>query len=156
MIRILESKDAGRLLPRKAARMAEAEAWCARFWKPCGSAATARCWNTRANSTGLRGRACGSRSRSCAQPRQLTPDFRGAVETAAANIRAYAERQMPREWTREVQPGVRLGQIVRPLDTVAAYIPAGRYPLPSTIMMTVVPAQVAGRAEHLRGLATGR
>ena len=38
----------------------------------------------------------------------------------------------------------RLGQIVRPLDSVAAYIPGGRYPLPSTVMMTVVPAQVAG------------
>ena len=39
---------------------------------------------------------------------------------------------------------MKLGQIVRPLDTVAAYIPAGRYPLPSTVMMTVIPAQVAG------------
>jgi histidinol dehydrogenase len=51
---------------------------------------------------------------------------------------------MPREWTVEEQSGMRLGQIVRPLDTVAAYIPSGRYPLPSTILMTVVPAQVAG------------
>ena len=42
------------------------------------------------------------------------------------------------------RPAGRLGQIVRPLDTVAAYIPAGRYPLPSTLMMTVIPAQVAG------------
>jgi histidinol dehydrogenase len=45
---------------------------------------------------------------------------------------------------REMKPGLRLGQIVRPLDTVAAYIPSGRYPLPSTIVMTVIPAQVAG------------
>ena len=43
-----------------------------------------------------------------------------------------------------VRPGPQLGQIVRPLDTVAAYIPGGRYPLPSTLMMTVIPAQVAG------------
>src|SRR5204862_2159743 len=76
--------------------------------------------------------------------RGLAPEFTRAVEIASANIRAYAERQMPREWTAEIQPGIRLGQIVRPLDTVAAYIPAGRYPLPSTIMMTVIPAQVAG------------
>ena len=41
-------------------------------------------------------------------------------------------------------PGLRLGQVVRPLDTVAAYIPAGRYPLPSTVIMTAVPALVAG------------
>jgi histidinol dehydrogenase len=50
---------------------------------------------------------------------------------------------MPKPWFRDVN-GVRLGQVVRPLDTIAAYIPAGRYPLPSTILMTVVPAQVAG------------
>ena len=53
---------------------------------------------------------------------------------------------MPREWSSEMRPGLRAGQIVRPLDTVAAYVPAGRYPLPSTVMMTVIPAQVAGVA----------
>ena len=74
----------------------------------------------------------------------LSDNFRCAVETASANIRAYATRQMPREWMAQTGPGVKLGQIVRPLDTVAAYIPGGRYPLPSTVMMTVVPAQVAG------------
>jgi histidinol dehydrogenase len=76
--------------------------------------------------------------------RKLTPEFCRAVETAAANIRAYAQRQLPREWSRQMRPGLRLGQIVRPLDTVAAYIPSGRYPLFSTLMMTVIPAQVAG------------
>ena len=75
---------------------------------------------------------------------KLAPEFCRAVETAAANIRAYAQRQLPREWSREMQPGLRLGQIVRPLDTVAAYIPSGRYPLFSTLIMTVIPAQVAG------------
>src|SRR5207237_6091552 len=50
---------------------------------------------------------------------------------------------MPREWSAHAR-GMRLGQIVRPLDSVAAYIPAGRYPLPSTVMMTVIPAKVAG------------
>src|SRR5689334_9513891 len=74
----------------------------------------------------------------------LAPDFRRAVEVASANIRAFAEMQLPVEQILEVQPGIRLGQVVRPLDTVAAYIPGGRYPLPSTVMMTVVPAQVAG------------
>jgi len=76
--------------------------------------------------------------------RALSPEFVRSVETASANIRAYAVRQRPREWAVHPRPGMHLGQIVRPLDTVAAYIPAGRYPLPSTIMMTVVPAQVAG------------
>ena len=52
--------------------------------------------------------------------------------------------QLPPEEMLEVQPGLRLGQVVRPLESVAAYIPAGRYPLPSTVLMTVIPAQVAG------------
>ena len=78
--------------------------------------------------------------------RALAPGFRAAVETAAANIRAFAECQMPKEWVRELQPGLQAGQVVRPLDTVAAYTPAGRYPLPSTLMMTAIPAQVAGVA----------
>jgi histidinol dehydrogenase len=74
----------------------------------------------------------------------LSPEFRGAVETAAGNIRAFAQSQLPPEWMRAVGPGLEVGQVVRPLDTIAAYIPAGRYPLPSTLMMTVIPAQVAG------------
>ena len=78
---------------------------------------------------------------------RLTPDFRGALEAASANVRAFAERQMPREYFEELRPGVKLGQLVRPLDTVAAYIPGGRYPLPSTLMMTVIPAVVAGVPE---------
>ncbi|MGA3042087.1 MAG: histidinol dehydrogenase [Bryobacteraceae bacterium] len=73
----------------------------------------------------------------------LTPGFRNAIEAAAANIRAFARMQLPAETLRAVRPGLELGQVVRPLDTVAAYIPAGRYPLPSTLMMTVIPAQVA-------------
>ena len=67
-----------------------------------------------------------------------------AVNVAASRIRAYAERQMPPEWMEPAGPGIELGQLVRPVDSVGAYIPGGRYPLPSTVMMTVVPAQVAG------------
>ncbi len=74
---------------------------------------------------------------------QLAPVFRDAVETAARNIREYALEQLPRESRREFSPGRRLGQIVRPLDSMGAYIPAGRYPLPSTLLMTVIPAQAA-------------
>ena len=51
---------------------------------------------------------------------------------------------MPAAKSATISPGLAVGQIVRPLDVVAAYIPAGRYPLPSTLMMTVIPAQVAG------------
>ncbi|MGD0601060.1 MAG: histidinol dehydrogenase, partial [Terriglobales bacterium] len=47
-------------------------------------------------------------------------------------------------WRREIQPGVFVGQLVRPLESVGCYVPGGRYPLPSTVLMTVIPAQVAG------------
>lgn len=76
--------------------------------------------------------------------RLLSKDFRAAVQLASARIRRYARRQMPRSWKKNFTAGVQLGQLVRPLHSAAAYIPGGRYPLPSTLMMTVLPAQVAG------------
>jgi histidinol dehydrogenase len=76
----------------------------------------------------------------------LDPSIEHAVEIAAGNIRGYARTQLPRETFVETADGRRLGQIVRPLDSMGAYIPAGRYPLPSTLLMTVIPAQVAGVA----------
>lgn len=75
---------------------------------------------------------------------QVTPEFCRALETAAHNIRRFCEWQRPQEWIREVQPGVKLGQLVRPLDSVGCYVPGGRHPLPSTLLMTVIPAQIAG------------
>ncbi|MGH9786023.1 MAG: histidinol dehydrogenase, partial [Terriglobia bacterium] len=70
--------------------------------------------------------------------------FRSAVRVAAENIRQFCRLQMPQEWIKTARPGVRLGQLVRPLASVGCYIPAGRYPLPSTLLMTAIPAQVAG------------
>ncbi len=71
-------------------------------------------------------------------------DFRQALQAAAKNIRQFCEWQMPRSWARLANPGVRLGQLVRPIDSVGCYVPGGRYPLPSTVLMTVIPAQVSG------------
>ena len=70
--------------------------------------------------------------------------IRSALELAARNIRSFAQHQMPQEWDMEMAPGVTAGQRVRSLDAVGCYVPSGRYPLPSTLLMTVVPAQVAG------------
>jgi len=70
--------------------------------------------------------------------------LRQAITQAAANIRHYCAWQKPEEWRREIQPGVCVGQLVRPLESVGCYVPGGRYPLPSTLLMTVIPAQVAG------------
>lgn len=77
----------------------------------------------------------------------LAPALREAIEEAATNIRAFAQLQLPKAFESEPAPGRRVGQIVRPLRTVAAYIPAGRYPLVSTVLMTMIPAQVAGVPE---------
>ena len=75
---------------------------------------------------------------------QTPPEVQNAIRQAAANIRQYCEWQKPQEWQREIQPGVCVGQLIRPLESVGCYVPGGRYPLPSTLLMTVIPAQVAG------------
>lgn len=75
---------------------------------------------------------------------RVSPGFVRALETAAANIRRFCEWQMPAEFSREMIPGLRVGQLVRPLESVGCYVPGGRYPLPSSLLMTVIPAQVAG------------
>lgn len=71
-------------------------------------------------------------------------EFKQALKEAGANIRRYCEWQKPHEWLRTPVEGIRLGQVVRPLQSVGCYVPGGRHPLPSTILMTVIPAQVAG------------
>jgi histidinol dehydrogenase len=73
-------------------------------------------------------------------------DFKRALKAAATNIRQYCEWQRPQEWWRQVLPEVEIGQVVRPLPSAGCYVPGGRYPLPSTLLMTVIPAQVAGVA----------
>jgi len=74
----------------------------------------------------------------------LCAEVRAAVETAIRNIRQFAQAQLPRERFEEFSPGRKLGWIVRPLDAVGCYVPSGRYPLPSTLLMTAVLAQAAG------------
>lgn len=76
--------------------------------------------------------------------RNAAPAFRSAIQLAAKNIRRFAQRQMPNNWGFEQAPGLRVGQQIRPLEAVGCYVPGGRYPLPSTMLMTVIPAQVAG------------
>jgi histidinol dehydrogenase len=73
-----------------------------------------------------------------------SPKLQAAMMLARKNILAFAEAQLPQEWMISPTAGVRTGQIVRALDSVGCYVPGGRYPLPSTLLMTVTPAQVAG------------
>jgi histidinol dehydrogenase len=72
-----------------------------------------------------------------------SPELKASLRTAAANIRHFCQWQKPVEWTR-TRKGITMGQILRPLDSVGCYVPGGRYPLVSTLLMTVIPAQVAG------------
>jgi histidinol dehydrogenase len=70
-------------------------------------------------------------------------EFRAALQVAEKNIRRFCEWQKPKEWQRSAD-GATLGQLVRPLDSAGCYVPGGRFPLVSTLLMTVIPAQVAG------------
>ncbi len=77
----------------------------------------------------------------------VSEQFKQALKIAAGNIRQYCEWQKPQQWRNAVAPGINVGQVVRPVQSVGCYIPGGRYPLPSTMLMTVIPAQVAGVPE---------
>ena len=69
---------------------------------------------------------------------------RAAIRAAARNIRAVARRQVPKSWRLTVVAGVSVEQRVVPLDRVGCYVPGGRYPLPSSLLMTAIPAIAAG------------
>jgi histidinol dehydrogenase len=75
---------------------------------------------------------------------QVDRTVRKAIATAARHIRKVAERQRPRAWTVSPAAGVTIEQRVLPLDRVGCYVPGGRYPLPSSLLMTSIPARVAG------------
>jgi len=76
--------------------------------------------------------------------RAVPKELRAALEHAARNIRRVAEEQLPRSWSIEVERGVRVSQRVTAIDTIGCYIPGGRFSLVSTLLMTAIPAQVAG------------
>jgi histidinol dehydrogenase len=74
----------------------------------------------------------------------ISPSMQRALSTAAGQIRKFARKQLPASWSASPITGLTTGQLVRPLGSVGCYVPSGRHPLPSTLMMTVIPAQVAG------------
>lgn len=151
LIRIIDSRDTravARVFARRAVRLEDAERAVTPVLEDVrreGDSALvryARKWDRYAGKT-----AAGFRVPSrdiAAAARKVSPAFRAAVKTAAANIRRFAEMQMPAEWRKPLASGIRAGQLIRPIDSVGCYIPAGRYPLPSTLLMTAIPAQVAG------------
>jgi histidinol dehydrogenase len=96
-------------------------------------------WDGLAKGQSLRVSA-GELAQALAWPR---PELKKSLRQAAANIRQFCEWQRPKPWM-QTRNGISLGQIVRPIQSVGCYIPGGRYPLVSTVFMTVTPAQVAG------------
>jgi histidinol dehydrogenase len=78
------------------------------------------------------------------QAARVSPAVRAAIAVAARNIRGVATRQIPRKWKTNIAPGVSVEQLVVPLDRVGCYVPGGRYPLPSSLLMTAIPAAAAG------------
>jgi histidinol dehydrogenase len=77
----------------------------------------------------------------------ISPKLRQALEDAAENISKFHKAQIPSDWTMTVKDGVKAGQIIRPLERVGCYIPGGRAAYPSSILMTVIPAKIAGVKE---------
>lgn len=75
--------------------------------------------------------------------KSLAGELQASLRTAAARIRQFCEWQKPSPWMR-TRGGISLGQVIKPLQSVGCYVPGGRYPLVSTVLMTVIPAQVAG------------
>jgi histidinol dehydrogenase len=74
--------------------------------------------------------------------KQAPARLQTALRNAAKNIRQFCEWQKPKAWTKS-RGGSSFGQLIRPLDSVGCYVPGGRFPLVSTLLMTVIPAQVA-------------
>ena len=79
--------------------------------------------------------------------KEAPPAVRAAIRAAARNVRRVSARQVPRGWRTTVAPGVVIEQRVTPLDRVGCYVPGGRHPLPSSLLMTALPARAAGVPE---------
>ncbi len=77
----------------------------------------------------------------------VAPDVRRAIRQATRHVARVAFRQIPKHWDLEVAPGVTIEQRVEPIASVGCYVPGGRFPLPSSLIMTAVPARVAGVRE---------
>jgi len=145
MLRILPLDQAQKFITRKAVRLAEAEQTVAPILGAVRKRGDEAVLEYARKFDGLTGSDVTIRPVEWrAAESKVTPEFMAALDMAAKNIREYAELQLPKETWVRFPDGRRLGYVIRPLESMGAYIPAGRYPLPSTILMTVIPAQVAG------------
>ncbi|HEX4594797.1 MAG TPA: histidinol dehydrogenase [Bryobacteraceae bacterium] len=145
MLRILPLDQAQSFITRKAVRLAEAEQTVAPILDAVRKRGDEAVLEYARKFDGLIGSDLTIRPAEWRDAEsKVTTEFMAALDMAAKNIREYAELQLPEETWVRFPDGRRLGYVIRPLESMGAYIPAGRYPLPSTILMTVIPAQVAG------------
>jgi len=145
MLRILPLADAQQFITRKTIRLAEAEQIVAPILEAVRKRGDEAVLEYARKFDGLQGASLSvPEAEFVAAEAKVAPEFRAALDAAAKNIREYASMQLPKESWADFPDGRRLGTIVRPLESMGAYIPAGRYPLPSTLLMTAIPAQVAG------------
>jgi len=101
-------------------------------------------WTKKLDQVDLRAKdLCISQKEIRSAQRNVSPDFLRAIRQASRNIRCVAEQQLPRDWSVEVETGVRISQCVLPIESVGTYIPGGHASLFSTLLMTAIPAQVA-------------
>jgi histidinol dehydrogenase len=145
MIRIVSHIEAKPLFEPRSVRLEEAESVVAPILQDVRSKGDAAVLEYARKLDGLRNQPLrvseGELAAACGR---LSDEIRGAIEIASRNILEFAKAQLPREYVEEFSSGRKLGQIVRPLDAVGCYIPSGRYPLPSTLLMTAILAQAAG------------
>ena len=145
MLRILTLDQAQNFVTRKAVRLAEAEKTVAPILNAIHQRGDEALLEYARKFDQLEGNTLGIPQQEWeAAEARVSREFMAALETASRNIGEYARTQLPQDRWVEFPDGRRLGSIVRPLESMGAYIPAGRYPLPSTLLMTVIPAQVAG------------
>jgi histidinol dehydrogenase len=145
MIRIASLEDSASILTRRRGRLDEAEAAVRPILEAVRNEGDAAVIRYAREFDGLGDRPLRIPADELAGARtKIDAGVLRAMEIARDNIRAFALAQLPGEYLREFSPGVELGQIVRPLAAAGCYIPSGRYPLPSTLLMTAVPAQAAG------------
>ena len=79
----------------------------------------------------------------------LAPEDIAALERAAANVRRFHAAQQPPPLSLETEPGVRCERILRAIQSVGLYVPAGTAPLPSAVIMLAIPASIAGCATRV-------
>lgn len=145
MIRILQHTDADSILNRRATILADAVNTVRPIVDAVASEGDEALLRFARKFDGLAdGQLLVPQSELAAAAARLDPAVKSALETAIGNIREFALTQLPQPFLREFSDGRQLGQIVRPLEAVGCYIPSGRYPLPSTLLMTAVLAQAAG------------